>query len=281
MGIRIITDSTSDISLEDAKKLDINIVPLKVIFGDREYKEGIEITLDGFYKKLVESEKLPTTSQPSPEDFLVHFKEAKQAGDSVIVLLIAGKLSGTLQSAMIAKDMLDDSDIYIIDSLNATLGLRLLVEQAVKMRNSGHTVTEIVTELEILKERIVFLAVVDTLEYLHKGGRLSRSSAILGTLLKFKPVLHLKDGVIGVVGKERGTNKAINFVLEQMKELGEVDENYPLVLGFTAEDSKCLMLKEKLMDKYPMINPPLYPVGCVVGTHLGPGGSLLSYIRKK
>jgi DegV family protein with EDD domain len=280
MGVKIITDSTSDISLDQAKKMGITIVPLKVIFGDKEYKEGIEITMDGFYEKLVTAEKLPTTSQPSPDDFLGYFQQAKEAGDSVVVILIAGKLSGTLQSATIAKEMADYSEIYIVDSLNAITGLRLLVEHAVKLSEQGISASKIADTLVSIKNRIVLLAMVDTLEFLHKGGRLSKSSAIIGSLLKFKPILRLKDGAIGVVGKERGTNKGIAKILEIVDELGAIDQNYPVYFGYTAEDSKTAQLKEKVIVKYKLSNTYVYPVGCVVGTHLGPGACMLTYIKQ-
>jgi len=280
MGVRIITDSTSDISLEQAKQLGVTIVPLKVIFGDKEYKEGIEITIDGFYEKLVKAIKLPTTSQPSPDDFLRFFNEAKEAGDSVVVILIAGKLSGTLQSATIAKEMADYKEIYIVDSLNAITGLRLLVEHAVKMSQQGSNAEQIAETLEGLKDRIVLLAMVDTLEYLQKGGRLSKSSAIIGSLLKFKPIITLKDGAIGVVGKERGTNKGIAKILEIIDEFGVMDTSYPVYFGYTAEDSKTLILKEKVVEKYSLKQTKMYPVGCVVGTHVGPGACVITYIKK-
>lgn len=280
MGIRIITDSTSDISREQAAAMDITLVPLKVIFGDHEYKEGVEITIDGFYEKLVQSEKLPTTSQPAPDDFLNYFNEAKAAGDSVIVLLIAGKLSGTVQSASIAREMAEYKEIFIIDTNTAITGLRILVEHAVKMRTEGKGAAEIAATIDSLKDRVVLLAMVDTLEYLHKGGRLSKSSAILGTLLKFKPVITLKDGVIGVVGKERGANKGIAKILESIEDFGEIDFTYPVNLGYTAEDSKSVILKEKLEEKYRVNDLRMFPVGCVVGTHVGPGACVLTYIRK-
>lgn len=280
MGVRIITDSTSDISQEMAKDLGISIVPLKVIFGDKEYKEGIEISMEGFYEKLVTAEKLPTTSQPAPDDFLVHFNQAKEAGDSVVVIVIAGKLSGTCQSALIAKDMADYSRIYVVDSLNTITGLRLLVDHAIKLRDQGVEAAKIAETLESLKDRIVLLAAVDTLEYLHKGGRLSKSSAILGTLLKFKPIITLKEGAIGVVDKERGTNKAIARILEAIDEFGAIDKNYPVFFGYTAEDSKALLLVEKVTEKYSLTNAALFPVGCVVGTHVGPGACVITYIRQ-
>lgn len=280
MAIRIITDSTSDISFKEADKMGVTIVPLKVLFGEKEYKEGIDITIDDFYEKLASAEKLPTTSQPSPDDFIEHFQKAKEAGDSVIVLLIASKFSGTMQSAMIAKDMVDYEDIHIIDSLTTITGLRLLVEHAVTMREQNKDVKQIVETMNQLKDRIVLLAMVDTLEYLHKGGRLSKSSAILGSLLKFKPIINVKDGAIGVVGKERGTNKGIARILEIIDDMGEIDSAYPVYFGFTAEDSKGLLLKNKVSEKYGLNDTTLYPVGCVVGTHVGPGACVITYIKK-
>lgn len=280
MAIRIITDSTSDISYKEAEKMGITIIPLKVLFGEKEYREGIEITIDGFYEKLAGAEKLPTTSQPAPEEFIEHFQQAKDAGDSVIVLLIASKFSGTLQSATIAKEIVEYEDIHIIDSLTAITGLRLLVEHAITMREQKRDVKEIVETINQLKDRIVLMAMVDTLEFLHKGGRLSKSSAILGSLLKFKPILTVKDGAIGVLGKERGTNKGIARILEIVNEKGEIDTEYPVYFGYTAEDSKGLLLKEKVTDKYGLSNTAIYPVGCVVGTHVGPGACILTYIKK-
>lgn len=280
MGIRIITDSTSDITGEQAKQLDITLVPLKVIFSDREYKEGVEITIEGFYERLVQAEKLPTTSQPSPDDFLGYFNDAKEAGDSVIVILISGKLSGTVQSALIAREMADYQDIHIIDSDSAITGLRILVEHAIKLRSEGRTANEIVDIINKLRDKVVLLGMVDTLEFLHKGGRLSKSSAILGSLLKFKPIIALRDGVIGVVGKERGINKGIARILETADEYGEIDRDYPVNLGYTAEDSKCVMLRDKLIEKYGLEGMRMFPMGCVVGTHVGPGACVLTYIKK-
>lgn len=280
MGIRIITDSTSDISAAQAKQLGVTIIPLKVIFGDKEYREGVEISMEGFYEKLVKEEKLPTTSQPSPDDFLKSFLEAKEARDSVVVILISGKLSGTVQSAVIAKEMAEYEDIHIVDSQTTITGLRFLVEHAVRLREEGKSAVEIILALEELKDRIVLLAMVDTLEYLYKGGRLSKSSAILGSLLRFKPIITVKDGVIGVVAKERGTNKGIAKMLECIEERGAIDNTYPLYFGYTAEDSKTRLLRESVKERFGDTNSALHPVGCVVGTHAGPGACVITYIRK-
>lgn len=280
MGIRIITDSTSDISIKQANQMNINIVPLKVIFEDKEYKEGVDISIDGFYEKLVKAERLPTTSQPSPDDFLEYFNKGKAAGDSMIVLLISAKLSGTYQSAMIAKEMANYEDIFIIDSATTASALRILVEQALKLRDEEMKVNEIVSRLMDLKERLMLFAMVDTLEFLHKGGRLSKSSTILGTLLKFKPVISVKDGVLVVVGKERGTNKAIGRIIEAIEENGEIDRNYPVYLGYTAQDDQCRLLRDKLKENYKLGGMNMYPVGCVVGTHAGPGACVITYVKK-
>ncbi len=280
MGIRIITDSTSDISPAEAKQLGITVIPLKVIFGEKEYRDGKEITIEGFYEKLVKAEKLPTTSQPSPDDFLSSFKEAKEAGDSVVAILVSAKLSGTVQSATIAKELAQYEEIHIVDSLNVTTGLRLLVNQAIKFAAEGKSAAQIAQLLNELKERLVLFAVVDTLEYLHKGGRLSKSSTIIGSLLKFKPIIQLRDGVIQVAGKERGTNKAIAKVLELVEEYGLPDSNYPVCYGYTAEDSKGRQLMESVNARFKLSQTQLFPVGCVVGTHAGPGGCVITYIRK-
>ena len=280
MGIRIITDSTSDISIKQAAQMNITLAPLKVIFDDKEYKEGVEITIDSFYKKLVKAERLPTTSQPSPDDFLEYFKEGKEAGDSIIIMVISAKLSGTYQSAMIAKEMVNYENIYIIDSNTTTCALRILVEQAVKLRDEGIEAEDIVANLMELKDRIVLLAMVDTLEYLHKGGRLSKSSAILGTLLKFKPLITVKDGVVGVIGKERGVNKAIGRLADIIDEYGGIDRSYPIHLGYTAQDDQCIILKEKLLEKFGLKDMAMHPIGCVVGTHAGPGACMITYVKK-
>lgn len=280
MGIRIITDSTSDISKEEQEKYNIAIVPLKVIFGDTEYREGIDISIEGFYDKLIKAEKVPTTSQPAPDDFLGLFKEASQAGDSVIVMLISSKLSGTVQSAQIAKEMSGYDMIHIVDSKTTIIGLRILIDEAVRMRDEGKGFDEIVDTIEGLKERLVLLAMVDTLEYLHKGGRLSKSSAILGTLLKFKPIITLKEGVISVVGKERGINKAMMRILGTMEALGDIDRNYPINLGYTSEISSCSVLSERLSERFGLCGLTMYPVGCVIGTHVGPGACVITYVKR-
>ena len=180
---------------------------------------------------------------------------------------------------MIAKEMVEYDDIHIINTDTVTSALRILVERAVKLRDEGWNAEEIVTNLLNLKEKVALVAMVDTLEFLHKGGRLSKSAAILGTLLKFKPLITVKDGVVGVLGKERGVNKAIGRLAEIIDEQGGIDTSYPVHLGYTANDDQCKLLKDKLEEKYGLNGMVMHPVGCVVGTHAGPGACLVTFVK--
>lgn len=186
MAIRFLTDSTSDILPEEAAQRGIDVVPLKVLFGEESYRDNVDITHQEFFDKLVTSKVFPTTSQPSPADFLPYFERARDQGDTLICLHISAVLSGTMQSAQIAKEMCGYDKIYIIDSKEAIIGLRMLVDLGIYLRDHGSTAEEIVAELESARDRVRLFAVLDTLEYLHKGGRLSTAVTVLGTLLKIR-----------------------------------------------------------------------------------------------
>lgn len=209
MSIRIITDSTSDFTPQQAQQQNIDVVPLKVIFSDAEYRDGLDITLDEFYQRLTTSEVLPTTSQPTPNDFINHFEKAKEAGDDVIVILLSSELSGTFQSAVLAKNYVEYDRIFLVDSLNATIGLKLLINHAITQRNANKQAIEIVNELEYLKSKVTIKAVVNTLDYLVKGGRLSKAAGFAGSLLSIKPIISLIDGKIAVIAKARGKKGAM------------------------------------------------------------------------
>ena len=234
--IKIITDSTSDIDVTYAKELNIDIVPLKVIIDGKEYKDRVDLQPDQFYSLLEKSEVLPTTSQPSPQEFLNYYQEAKENGDSVIVMTLSGTISGTYQSANIAKDLAEYENIYVIDSLNATQALRLLVLKAVALREEGKDAETIFNELQAYKERVRIVAFVDTLEYLCKGGRMSKTVAAAGTLLKVKPIIGLRDGKLEMFSKARGTVKATAKIIELIHEDGEIDFNEPICIGYTGND---------------------------------------------
>lgn len=278
--IRILTDSTADLTQAAARELGVEVVPLRVLFGQESYLDGVEMTTADFYPRLAVSQQLPTTSQPTPGDFLPYFQAAKDAGDSVVVVLISGALSGTVQSATIAKDMADYEPIYIIDSLTTITGLRLLVHRACALRDGGGDAREIAAALEALKHRVVLYAVVDTLEYLHKGGRLSRAGMVAGSLLNLKPIISVTSqtqGGIKVVGKPRGNAKSVRFLLDAMAASGVASDS-PILFGYTATQEKLAPLREAVLEQYKPSHTDCLEVGSVVGTHAGPGAAAMSFL---
>ena len=207
--IRIITDSECNITIEEAKELGVEVVPLHVIFGNDVFMDGVDISHDEFYKRLEECDELPKTSQTNPGGFVEVFEKYIKQGDEIVGIFISSKLSGTYQSSIIASDMIEDGKIHIIDSLNASMGLAVLVREAVKMRDKGKSVDEIKVEIENLIPRVKLIAAVDTLKYLKKGGRLSATSAIVGGVLGITPVISVVDGSVEVLAKTRGHKKSI------------------------------------------------------------------------
>ncbi|MCF0134326.1 MAG: DegV family protein, partial [Blautia sp.] len=228
MAIRILTDSAADYTKEEIEKRQIQRVSMAITFGEETYLDGVDLTKEEFYEKLINGKDFPKTSQPAPGDFLDCFEAAKESGDSVIVILISGAISGTIQSAHLAKEMAGYDDIYIVDSQNVTMGIRLLVDQAVLMREKGFSAQEIVGELEKLKGRIRLFAGLETLEYLSKGGRISKTAASIGNLANLKPVVQIdEEGKVDIIGKQIGTRRAYKSVLKCMEE-HQPDCDYPV-----------------------------------------------------
>ena len=280
--IRIITDSTSDIGLDYAKELNIEIVPLKVIFNTAEYKDRIDLQPEKFYELLENCDALPTTSQPAPQDFMDFFEDAKQKKDSVILITLSSGLSGTYQNACMAKDLVEYEDIHMIDSLSATQALRLIVEKAVSLRDKGFSAEEIVKEIENYKTRVKIYGIVDTLEFLFKGGRLSRTSATVGSVLKLKPIIGFKEkGKLDVFGKARGTQKATDKLIDLIKQGNEIDLDEPVCIAYTGNNTSIEKFENKLKDELGIKNVKHGVVGPVIGTHAGPGACLITYVTKK
>lgn len=279
MAIRIITDTTSDISIKEGTDLNINIVSLKIHFDEFSYTEGVDLSTEEFYQKLESSKNLPTTSTPSPEDYLLYYEEAKKAGDDVIVITLASALSGTYQYANLAKDMVNYPRIFIIDSEQATISQALLVRYAIKLRDEGKSAEEIVNYLNDIKNRVVILAMVDTLEYLHKGGRLSKSLAIAGNVLKLKPIISLDKGSVSLIGKARGINASIKNILKLLDDY-DIDLSEQIIFGYTADPTQGILFKERVDNKYQLKDTRLYPIGSVIGTHAGPGAFAIAFISK-
>ena len=279
MNVRIIVDSTTDLAPE--LRGQVEIVPLTVSFGTEEYIDGVTITHEEFYSKLIESDVLPTTSQATPAAFAEVFEEVAAAGDSAVVITVASQLSGTCQSARIAAE--DYDNIYVVDSGSVTLGAGILAEYALRCARSGMTAAEIAGLLEKKKEDICLIAMLDTLEYLKKGGRISAAVAFAGGLLNIKPVVNVKDGVINMLGKARGSKQGNNLLVQEIEKTGGIDFDMPILLGYSG-------LSDALLKKYITDSAPLWEngidtlrytsIGSVVGTHAGPGAIAAAFFHK-
>jgi len=278
MAIRIITDSASDLTAEKAREQNITVVPLSIQFGPNTFFDGLTITKADFYDLLLSGEHHPTTAQPSPEAFLKHFEEAKAAGDQVICVSLASQLSGTFQSANIAKGMCDYEEIHLVDSESATGGMQLLLDRACAMRDAGESAAAIAEELNQLKKRIRVYAVIDTLEYLRKGGRLSAGAAAVGTAVRLKPVLDVRQGQIHVASKAFGVAAADKQLLKLIAE-HPFDPGYPVYHLYTdapvRQEGFVAAMAEK--DLVPSSLPSVQ-LGAALGTHVGPGVLAFAYI---
>ena len=279
MSVKIIIDSTAD--LLPAVKARTKVVPLTVHFGEEEYVDGVTISHREFYEKLVETDVMPRTSQANPDAFAKAFEEVTAAGDSAVAIVISSKLSGTCQSAMIAAA--DYDNVYVVDSGTGAIGAGILTEYALQLADQGMDAKAIAQILEEEKKRIKIVAMVDTLEYLYKGGRLSKTAAIAGGILNIKPVLAIDDGEIKVLGKARGSKQGNNFLISEIEKAGGVDFERPVLLGYTGlsnatlvkymEDSKAIWADSRSALNYTII-------GSVIGTHAGPGAIAVAFFSK-
>lgn len=273
MAIRIIADSGCDITQEEARELGIEILPIKTIFGETEYRDGIDLTHEEFFEKLIESDIFPTTSQISPFEYEQKYEEIKKDGDQAIVITLSSKLSGCFQSANIAAEDYEGI-VFPVDSLSVTAGERILIEYAVRLREQGLQIQDIIEKLEEKKHKIRLIALLDTLEYLKKGGRISAAAAMAGALLSIKPVVAIENGEVTVLGKARGSKAGNNMLREMVNKEGVIDFSKPFALIYSG-------LSDELLQKYKKDNRDLfedavgdiqgYSLGCAIGTHIGPG----------
>lgn len=279
MKTRIIVDSTSD--LLPAIKEQVHVVPLTVHFGREEYVDGVTIDHKAFYEKLIETDVHPSTSQASPAGFEAEYEKARAAGEAAVVITVSSKLSGTFQSATIAAQ--DYENIYIVDSGSVAIGGGILVEYALRLCKEGLEAEEIAKKLEEAKERIIIVALVDTLEYLKKGGRISKAVAFAGGVLNIKPVLSLVDGEIHMIGKARGSKMGNNLLVQEIEKAGGVDFSMPLLLGYTGL-SDAMLLKYMDDSKHLWegnVDAVQYTtVGSVIGAHAGPGAVAVAFFKK-
>ena len=273
--IRILTDSGSDLCPPFPQNL--TVIPLTIHFGPEEYRDGETIDHKTFYEKLLSTKELPTTSLIPPGQFQAAFEKAREAGETVIAVVLSSKLSGTYQSAVLAAQEFDN--VYVVDSMNATLGEQILVKYALQLAEQGLSAQEIVAELERSKSHVNLMGLPGTLEFLRRGGRMSKTIAVLGSALSIKPVLRLVDGVVVMVGKARGFKNGYSYLSQEVTKSG-VDFTKPLCLGYTGlsdallqryiEDSRAIW--EGKIDKL-----PISTVGATIGTHVGPDAVIVSF----
>lgn len=282
--IRIITDTSVDLTLEEANKLDVILVPMNIQFGDDSFKDRYEMEPEEFYKLLVRYDHLPVTSQVNPYSFEEEFEKAKEAGDDVIIITLSSALSGTYQSANIATDDYEDMNIHIIDSKTVTVSQQCLVRYACKLRSEGYSADDIARMVSERVDDVKVLGLLDTLEYLKKGGRISPATAWAGGMLSIKPAVTTENGEVAVIGKARGSKNGNNLLKKMIYECGGIDYNMPIVLGYAGNS-------RDLLDVYIEDSKELYEgkvdeliierIGSTIGTHVGPGSIAIGFFPNK
>ncbi len=280
MKVHLIVDSTADVS--EAIRARLTVVPLTVHFGSEEYVDGVTISKQEFYEKLIESDVLPSTSQATPAAFSEVFEGIAQRGESAVVLTISSKLSGTCQSAMIAAA--DYPGIYVVDSRSAATGTGILAELALRLIDGGLSAADVAARLEQERESVCLVALLDTLEYLKRGGRISKAVAFAGSMLSIKPVISIRQGEVVVLGKARGSRQGNNLLAAQIDAAGGVDYDKPVLLGYSG-------LSDTLLQKYiadsarfwegKVDNLQTTQIGSVIGTHAGPGAIVATFFKKQ
>lgn len=281
MSVRIITDSASDMSPSEHPAL--SVLPLSVTFGTDVYMDGVDIDHQRFYEMLVERDELPKTGQVNPYAFSQAIAEAREAGDEAVIITVGAKLSGTNQSARTALAEAPGGDVYVVDSNNVTLGERVLVEYALRLVDEGQGAAQIAAAVEAVRDRVVVIGLLETLEYLVRGGRLSAAAGAVGTLLNVKPVVAAEDGLIVQLGKARGSKNGRNLLNQKVEKAGGIDFSMPLALGYTGLSDA--VLKKYIEDSAALWaghtegELPVHTIGATIGTHVGPGAVAVAFFQ--
>ncbi len=281
MAVKILVDSASDIDLEEAKALGVELIPMKITFEDGDYSDGVDLSHEKFFEKLIESAELPRTSLINEYRFTEAFTELTADGSEVVAIMLSSKLSGTYKNALKAAGAFKGK-VWVVDSLNASAGERLLVECALRLREAGKSAEEIASELNSQKHRILILAVLDTLLYLKKGGRISALTAFAGTMLSVKPVIGVIGGEVKLVGKAMGSKKSNNLLNKLVQEKG-IDFEMPHCVIWSGLDDS--LMKKYVADSAALWQDsisevPSYMIGSTIGTHIGPGAVGVAFFAK-
>ena len=274
--IRIITESASDMGTPERE--DVTVLPMHITFGEKEYLDGVNLSHREFYNMLIESDELPKTSLISPGTFADEFEKAEKAGEQVVVIVLSAKLSGTYQSAMVAAA--DYDNVTVVDSESVAVGERILVDYALRLKDQGKTAAEIAEELETAKKKVHVIALLDTLEYLKKGGRISAATAFLGSAMAIKPVVAVSEGEIVMLGKARGSKNGNNFLMKEIEKADGIDFTRPFCLGYTGLSDE--MLQKYIKDSEALWSGhtdhlPVCTLGATIGTHVGPGAIAVAF----
>lgn len=281
--VQILIDSASDIDLEEAKDLGVNLISMEIMFNQDVFLDGVNLSKEQFYTKLEESEALPKTSQINEYRFSEKFKELTKNGDDVIVITMSSKLSGTYNNAIAAAEKYNGK-VRVIDSLSVSIGERVLLYRAIDLVKKGLPIDAIVNDLNAKKHQIKLLAIVDTLKYLKKGGRLKSATAFVGEMLNIKPALSVESGEIQLIGKAIGTKMSLYLFDKQIEKNGPVDYDLPYAFAYSGRDNTLL---KKYLNHYNFNKQnensgnPIFLIGSTIGTHVGPGTSAVAFFAKE
>ena len=281
MSVKFLVDSAADLTLREAETLGVTHLPLKVLFGQEEYLDGVTLDHQAFYEKLAACDKLPTTSQASPAEFERVFGEMTAGGDEVVAITVSSQLSGTYQSACIGAEEFDGK-VFVVDSMNVTLGERLVLLRGLQLAGEGFSAREIAEKLNEEKGKIRLFAVLDTLDNLKKSGRISAATALAGTMLSIKPAVEVAEGKVAMAGKARGAHQGNKLLRELVGKTGGIDFDRPYTLAYSGpSDERLRKFMEESQDLWAgHPQPPVATVGAVIGTHVGPGAWALAYFEK-
>ena len=278
--VRIITDSAADLEPQEYEKLGVTCIPLRVAFGEQEYQENVNLSKVRFYELLLEGGAFPKTSQASPAVLTELFENARENGEEALYITLSSALSGTYQTALMVREDVEYAGAYVFDSRNATGGQRMLVEYACRLRDEGKNAAEIIAGLESIRDRIELYACVNTLEYLHKGGRISHAVYTLGNLAQIKPIIAVDtEGKVTLPAKVMGMRKGMDFLCKRLT-ARKPDEDHPVYVMYTNNRTVAEALAQRMEAQGLGTTPPerIIPVGAAIGAHIGPEACGIVYV---